>query len=512
MKLRLHQGIGLNNLIHNRSKRTIVGIIFYSAILLLISAIAYSYIPIQVWEKDSYEFFLIIGVIAIWRYGWKILNLIRALIYKRIVYPKIKKESLLNYKAPDEMFILVTSYRMSPEMNYNVYASIFREASKLGCPINIISLSTDRSDVKILDKVQEVFKNSNIKVFNIFQDGTGKRSAMYDGMKFIKKLGPQPNSAIVLMDGDCMLGEDVLSDSYAVLHYDNGIGAVTVNNTAQVIDNREIVREWYNLKLMNRDFYMSSHALSRKVLVLTGRFSMFKPQAIMSHEFISNMKYDYINHWKFNKIRMLTGDDKTTWYHLLKEGWDMLYLPDAFIYPIEELPERSFFKSTIALSRRWSGNMLRNNFRALKLGIFKTKVFPWIAILDQRISIWTTLSGPIFALGMVFFVDSSFIWVYILWLITTRLFQSFLTFLITKDFHPSHIFLLIYDQFGGSLIKSYGMFNMQKQKWNRQKIKEDSHYFQELTSNILWIMSLILIFTVVFVFINSTPSLNIFNA
>jgi mannuronan synthase len=44
--------------------------------------------------------------------------------------------------------------------------------------------------------------------------------------------------------------------------------------------------------------------------------------------------------------------------------------------------------------RRWGGNMVRNNGRAIALGPRRLGWFTWWCLIDQRISIWTTLIGP----------------------------------------------------------------------------------------------------------------------
>ena len=482
-------------------------------LLVIVSAACVYYLPAYVWDPASYHFILIVGIITLWRYGWRLINFVRAALYKFIKYPFYLKP-LAERNAPPirELYIMITSYRIPPEVNFRVYMSIFREANRLDCPVKVVSLSTDPADFTLFEKIRARIPAPNVEVFTIFQEGKGKRPAMFEGMRFIKNLGPHPDADIVFMDGDCVLGEGVLEQAHRILHVRPTVGAVTTNNRACVVDDRTIVREWYNLRMSNRDFYMCSLALSNKVLVLTGRFSMFRAQAIMSDEFILNMKYDYIRHWRFHRVRMLTGDDKTTWYHLIKDGWDMLYLPDAWIYPVEELPQRSFFRSTVALSRRWYGNMLRNNGRALKLGPHRIGLFPWLALLDQRISIWTTLSAPFFALIIILFVSASFFWMFLLWLIITRSLQALLLFLITRDIHPLYIPLYLYDQYVGSFIKSYVSFHLNKQKWNRQNIQTEGSTLQTLTSTLLWLGTLILMLSLLYTLIVNTEGINLVRA
>ena len=65
---------------------------------------------------------------------------------------------------------------------------------------------------------------------------------------------------------------------------------------------------------------MQSHALSERVLTLTGRFSVFRATHIVGHEFIRLQEADYLDHWLWGKFRFLSGDHKSSWYALLQQS------------------------------------------------------------------------------------------------------------------------------------------------------------------------------------------------
>src|SRR3546814_8639196 len=71
--------------------------------------------------------------------------------------------------------------------------------------------------------------------------------------------------------------------------------------------------------------------------------------------------------------------------------------------------------------RRWFGNMCRTSGRAIALGPRRMGLFTWWCIVDQRLSIWTTLIGPTVAIVMTLLVRPSFGLVYLLWIMSTRL-------------------------------------------------------------------------------------------
>ncbi len=82
-----------------------------------------------------------------------------------------------------------------------------------------------------------------------------------------------------------------------------------------------------------------------KVLTLTGRFSFIRSEIAFSDEFIERVEKDSIDDWLYGRIEFKTGDDKSTWFTLLKNGWEMLYLPDTYIYCLENAGEKPFRKA-----------------------------------------------------------------------------------------------------------------------------------------------------------------------
>ena len=70
--------------------------------------------------------------------------------------------------------------------------------------------------------------------------------------------------------------------------------------------------------------------------------------------------------------------------------------------------------------RRWFGNMLRTNGRALALSPTRIGPFAWWSILDQRVSMWTTLTAPVGIVLFSVFVDPLIAVAYICLLYTSR--------------------------------------------------------------------------------------------
>ena len=232
---------------------------------------------------------------------------------------------------------------------------------------------------------------------------------------------------------------------------------------------RRIFQEWYALRFAQRHTLMSSVGLSERVLTLTGRMAMFRANIICNPEFIRQVELDYIDHWRLGRFKFLTGDDKSSWFWLLRNGYKMLYVPDVVVLTVEDPPAENFFSAAAMLMVRWFGNMLRTNSRALALRPSRIGLFTWWAILDQRMSMWTSLVGFAIALLAGIFISGYALLLYALWILASRYVLA-LSLLASRPrisvFYP---FLLYFNQIFGSLIKVYVTFRLDRQKWTRQK-------------------------------------------
>src|SRR5690606_34958711 len=146
-----------------------------------------------------------------------------------------------------------------------------------------------------------------------------------------------------------------------------------------------------------RHIYMSSVSLSKRVTTLTGRMSVFRASVVTHPDFIATIENDHLDHGRLGRFRFLTGDDKSSLFWVMKRGYEQIYVPDVKVLTIEDAPASGFFRYSSGLMRRWFGNMLRTNARILNLGFFRMPPFVWWTFLDQRINMWTTMAGPVFA-------------------------------------------------------------------------------------------------------------------
>lgn len=430
-------------------------------------------LPPEVFSPESKSFILAIGFIGAWRYSWWFIQAIRSVWYNRKIFPELRAEAdaVGAVEKPDALYVLCTSFRIEPEVSFAVYDALIRDARDYGVPTTIFAAISDRSDIDVIEHVMaENDWPANVEISYMFQKGDGKRSAMAEVLRAISRRMPSHRSLLVSMDGDIQIEPGTLSRSLSFFLTRDDLGALTTNNRA-IVNGGDVTKEWYDLRYAQRHLVMSSMSVSERLLVLTGRYSAFRAELATNPEFIDLVENDHIEHWRFGNFKFLSGDDKSTWYWLIKNQWKMLYIPDVYVSGFEELPERDrFFKSTIDLMRRWFGNMLRTSGRAIALGPRPMGLFTWWSLVDQRLSMWTTLIGPTVAIMLTLFVRPSFIFVYALWILFTRSIASTVLAMQHGRFSLLWVPLLYYNQIGGALLKTYVSFRFNRQKWSRQGI------------------------------------------
>lgn len=415
-----------------------------------------------------------LGIIASWRYGWQAIHFSRAELYKRRRFPewRAKADAIAADPAlaPGHVGVVVTSYQISARENYEVYAQVFVELIAYGAPATVVASVTDDGDARLIHQIfREHHPPGHIRLITQLQAGTGKRDAMVKALRVIQRLVEAEDGVVILMDGDTVVTPELFARTFPFFRLMSDLGALTVNNDAEVRGGG-LAKTWYAMRFALRTLYMSSLSVSRKVLCLTGRFSVFRAEVALTDAFIERLGHDSLNHWRLGKVPMLTGDDKSTWFHCLKNRWAMIYVPDAYVRCLEELPSGGFMSASAQLMKRWFGNMLRNSDRSIALGPRRIGFFTWWCLVDQRLSMWTSLSGPLFV--MFFLVDGRLAAVpaYIAVVFATRFIQTLNVAYQGGTASVAVPFLLLHQQFVGSALKINALFHLDQQKWTRQNI------------------------------------------
>lgn len=447
---------------------------FYGFALFTIGlVIAFLLLPSVALEPSSSQFMFTIGLIAMWRYTWGGINFFRSIIYRDLVFPKWRRKvsAYEDSLMPSQIYMLITSFRIDSDTTQKVIHSAIQEAIHCGVEATIVASVVELADENFY---KEIFYSYNpperVRLIFVRIPGTGKRDALAQGFRAISRDIPAGDAIVALIDGDTVLSEGCLRQCTPFFKLRPNLGALTTDEEG-IVDGDPLVKSWYNLRFAQRHILMSSLSLSRRVMTLTGRMSMYRADVITHPSFIDNIVNDHLNHWRLGRFRFLTGDDKSNLYWVLKEDYEQIYVPDVKVYSYEDPPSSNFFLGSTRLMFRWFGNMLRTNSRVLALGPVRVPIFIWWSFFDQRLSMWTSLSGPLFTIMLTIAYSPVFIAYYMIWVAFTRWFMAVGLLSARKELNWMYPMLLYYNQVYGSLIKTYAFFNMDQQSWTRQKTK-----------------------------------------
>jgi len=418
-------------------------------------------------EKDV---ILGLALIGSWRYSFMLLNYIRALIYAYKVYPSYLKriEALPSRERyPKHIYFIIPSYKEDPWVSVEVFQSILADVNSIECRATLVVSTGSDFDDQVIRGIYESHPNrKNITL--IFQrQFNGKRIAMGHALRVVARdynRDGDKDSITLFMDGDTYIPLGTLKKSLPIFAIEPRVGAVTTNEVAYIDSKSKLYKDWFNLKFAQRHILFQSQSLSKRVLTLTGRFSIFRTPIVVTEDFISNIENDIIIDPAYGKFRFLMGDDKSSWYNLMKNGWEMLYLPDVLVYSLESR-DGKFLEVSKTLPYRWYGNTLRNNARARKLK--NQPLFIRYLFFDQLALMWTSLVGIVASIIVAIFVNFAYLPLYISWVLFVRVFQMSLFVASGHLVSIRTVPLMLYSQWIGALIKIKAFYHLSDQKWSK---------------------------------------------
>ncbi len=491
------------------------------------------YAPNSVWDADSRAFFIIVGSVGIWRYSWGTVHFIRSLVYRHIVFPKWRSHadrwitsvtppafSSSPMSAPHDalavkgenqsadanetdletsensrrttfsnqgndnavvgfpaVHIVITAYRIAGDTTLAVFRAAIEEAANYDGEVTIVASIVEMADQRLIKSVfYKMAPPRSVRLVFVRIHGTGKRAALATALRAVSRMRPSVNSAVVVMDGDTIMPRDCLSRCIPFFAIDREIAGMTTDEDA-IVDDRPLMSVWHRLRFAQRHLLMCSMGLSKRLLTMTGRLSVYRASIATHPDFIDLVQNDAMDHWRFGRLPFLTGEDKSTWFWLVEHDQRMLYVPDVRVFTVEHPPAPDFPGATTSLMLRWFGNMLRGSGRAIALGPRRIGFFLWWCLIDQRLSMWTPLIGPLAALSLSIIASPVFLYAYLLWIATTRLIQTLALLTVRDTVSGLYPLLIYYNQVYGALIKTYVLFRLDRQRWTRQNIKLNKYQF-----------------------------------
>jgi glycosyltransferase Alg8 len=424
-------------------------------------------IPNSIYSPENGSFVYVIGILGIWRYLWWFNHWMRAIIFGRITYPRMRDRAAALWRSgwrPRHIHIQMTTFREHREISEAVIRALVSEIRDAGVPATIWLGSSEASDErKIAHHLQLVGGDCDITLRIIRQNQPGKRVAIALILRAMSRAGLGKDDIVVFMDGDFVPARGMIAKTFPLFALDPELHALTTDEHV-LVKGPKWMQSWLDMRFSQRRLAMQSHALSNRVLTLTGRFSVFRATHIVSNEFIRLQEADYLEHWLWGTFRFLSGDDKSTWYTLLKYGVKMTYVPDASGVTIEVVEGSGYTRMKENL-RRWSGNMLRNGWRAIMLGPGRMPFFIWWCCVDQRLAMWTTLVSPLLAIGGALKVGPVFLMSYLVYLAVTRGMLSFVLWTYARTVDFNYIWALAANQKMNANVKIFMMWRLAKQKW-----------------------------------------------
>ena len=424
------------------------------------------------WVTHRTEILLALTGIACWRWGWFILQNVRALVYRYRAYPRLQREAqeaIAKFGPVPEVTVLATTYKEKPWITTAVFESVFSELDSIRgvtkTPRVIVVTGCDEDDANIRQIFDKFYPagTPGAPELVLMRGANGKRPALAAGMEEIARGNPDKDGAIVIMDADSMFQPGALSKSLPLFRLKPDVAAVTTNESG-VVKGPAWFAEWISLRFGLRHRTMCSISLSGKLLCLTGRLSIFRAAVVVDPTFRRQVEKDLIEHWLWGEFEMLSGDDKSTWYWLAKNEHRMLYVPDAMVTTIEVVTG-SAVRRALANVRRWSGNSLRHSWRAIKLGPGKLGLFPWWSLVDQRLAMWTVLFGPTVAILSIIAGRYELAAGYLLWVMLSRVAHASIAWRHGRRISAYYIPLQILSDWMVALLKVWVLFHPAKQNW-----------------------------------------------
>jgi glycosyltransferase Alg8 len=431
-----------------------------------------THVPNRFFNPSVLNITMVLGSLGFWRFGWWFTHALRAQIFARTRWPGMRRRADAVWQAgwrPKRLFVQMTTYYEGPSITKRGIGSVLGQIRREGIPTTIyVGTGSAYDEMIIRDFVETYAQDIPVDLAQLVfirQNQPGKRMAIGLILRAICRAGASPDDLVIFMDGDALFGFDVMRKTLPMFAVDPDLQALTTDEEV-ICYGPAWISKWLDMRFAQRRLAMQSHALSGRVLTLTGRMSVFRANHILNERFIRTIEADHLSHWLWGRFRFLSGDDKSTWYHLLSVGAKMTYVPDATVYTIEVIKENGLMRM-VQNFRRWSGNMLRNGSRAIALGPRAMPVVIWRCGVDQRIAMWTMMGSPVMAvLGSM--VAPGYFWNCIIWVLFSRVVLSLFLFGYSRRADMTWPFILYFNQVINASVKIFMIFHLSKQKWSNR--------------------------------------------
>ena len=192
-------------------------------------------------QRIPLESMVAIGVIGLARYGWLLTHCVRAAIYEHYYYPKLRFEAdslPAERKFPARVFFIVPTFGEKPDVSRQMLGSVLDEATRIPSEVTVVINAGSAAEDSLFRQVyaERIGVAANVRLLFIRQRG-GKRGGMADCLHELMSAEVGENDAIILMDGDTVLGQGILERCLPLFALRPKLGAVTTDNISVTTGN-----------------------------------------------------------------------------------------------------------------------------------------------------------------------------------------------------------------------------------------------------------------------------------
>jgi hypothetical protein len=191
-------------------------------------------------ERTGWIPWIPVSVLVFWRWAWVLLHWTRAIIYKLVRYPALRRDAeravISNGPVP-ELAVLAVTYKEDPNITRAVFRSVFEEIGRVdglerralvvavtGCDEDDAGIRAARAEASIHVPPERLAE------LVLLRGCDGKRRALAAGLEYIKTWQTRTDGAFICMDGDTQLEPGVISRSLGFFfRLDPPIAALTTN-------------------------------------------------------------------------------------------------------------------------------------------------------------------------------------------------------------------------------------------------------------------------------------------
>ena len=204
------------------------------------------------------------------------------------------------------------TFKEEPCITREVVGAIVAESKSLLRPIyfSVVSTEAELASIVVLISILDPQKKY-IKYIPVLDPGSGKRGALFLGLKSLVDYDFSPNGIVALMDGDSVVDKQTFKRALGCFMSNDKLGALTTNETP-LVAGPAWFSSWLDLRFMQRHMYMCSYALTNRIMCLTGRFSFFRANLILNPDFRNQLVNDMLSDWLWGDFRFFLA---TTRHH-----------------------------------------------------------------------------------------------------------------------------------------------------------------------------------------------------